>query len=184
MGLFRRREPTGGEQEPVPASPVLIDPSSVDLEEADAVLTALASAVGSRPLMDAALPRLVVASGCPHPDDDFVQRQALLKDPFMPTRVWRWILAVMLRANQVKRYDISAKAVFWVNVWDETVAPTAEGSTFVLVGFDRAPRDTLSELLSAGTDALTQLPGDFVVARTAEPKVITARHVLFGHPEP
>lgn len=180
MGLFRRREPAGGELEPVPASPMPIDPSSVDLDEADAVLTALASAVGSQPLMDMALPRLVVASGCPHPDNGAAQGQALLEDPFMPTRVWRWILAVMLRANEVERYEISAKAVFWTNVWETTVAPTAEGSTFLLVGFDRAPRDTLSELLSAGTDALTQLPDDFVVARTAEPKVITARHVLFG----
>jgi hypothetical protein len=152
----------------------------VNLEEADAVLTALASAVGSRPLMDAALPRLVMASGCPHPDDDFAQYAALQDDPFLSTRVWRWILAVMLRANQVERYEISAKAVFWVNVWETTVAPTAAGGTFFLVGFDGAPRDTLDELLTAGADALTQLPADFVVARTAEPNVITARQVLFG----
>jgi len=124
VGLFRRREPAEGEQESVPASPVPIDPSSVDLEEADAVLTALASAVGSGPLMDMALPRLVVASGCPHPDEDAAQYAALQADPFMPTRVWRWILAAMLRANRVERYDISAKAIFWVNVWEETVAPS------------------------------------------------------------
>lgn len=180
MGLFRRRESVEEAGDATLASPAPIDTSSVDLDRADAVLSELASAVGSTQLMRAALPRLVMASGCPHPDDDLVQYAALQEDPFMPTRVWRWILATMLRANEAGRYEISAKGLFWAFVWDSTIAPTIEGSSFLQLGFDRAPRDTFRELMAAGNIALTHLPDDLVVVRTAEPKVITVRWLQSG----
>lgn len=44
-----------------------------------------------------------------------------------------------------------------------------------MFGFDPAPSDTLHELFEQGNQAVASLPDDFVVARTAEPRVITVR---------
>lgn len=63
----------------------------------------------------------------PPPDDSGAQYAALQGDPFLPTKVWRWLLAVALRANESSRYDIAAKAAFWAFVWSETVVPYIEG---------------------------------------------------------
>lgn len=175
MGLFRRKREEDDWESRLQSPPQPIDPADVDLNAAETIVAALVGAIGDDAKMHAIFPRLVMASGAPDPDNDFAQYSALRSDPHLPTKVWRWLLAVALRANEEGRYEITAKATLWAFVWHDTVVPHIEGSSFLMYGFDPAPTATLRELFEQGKLALVRLPDDFVVARTAEPKVITAR---------
>lgn len=176
MGLFRHKREEGDDWESrLQSPPQPIDPADVDLNAAETIVAELVSTIGDDAKMHAIFPRLVMASGAPDPDNDGAQYMALMADPHLPTKVWRWLLAVALRANEEGRYEITAKATLWAFVWHDTVVPYIEGSSFMMFGFDSAPTATLRELFEQGKLAFGRLPDDFVVARTAEPRVITAR---------
>lgn len=175
MGLFRRRRDEDDWDSVLESTPQPIDPDDVDLSAAEVIVAELVRAIGDDRRMHAIFPRLVIASGAPDPDNDHLQYIAFCEDPHLPTKVWRWLLAAALRANEEGRYEIAARATLWAFVWHDTVVPYIEGSSFLMFGFDPAPIDTLRELFEQGKLALARLPDDFVVARTSEPKVITAR---------
>src|SRR6188472_173430 len=181
MGLFRRKQDKDDGDDwntALESTPQPIDPADVDLSAAEVVVAALVDAIGSDAKMRANLPRLVIASGAPDPDNGPLQYMALREDPHLPTKVWRWLLAVGLRANEEGRFEIAARAALWATTWHDTVAPYIDGSSFLAFGFDPAPDDTLLALLEQGILALRHLPDDFVVARTSEPKVLTAGQLL------
>lgn len=175
MGLFGRNREEDDWESRVQLLPQPIDPADVDLDAAGPIVAALVDTIGDDRRMQAIFPRLVMASGAPHPDDDGAQSMAFMEDPHLSTKVWRWLLAVAQRANEEDRYEIAAKAMRWAFVWHDSVVPYIEGSSFVMFGFDPAPTGTLRELFEQGKLALARLPDDFVVARTSEPRVITAR---------
>lgn len=172
MGLFRRRakniEDDGRDAKPHP-----VDPASVDLVEARAVIAPLVQGIGSDGKIRGAIPRLLQASGMPHPDDAGAAMAAFREDHFLTTRVWRWLLAVALRANEDGQNDLAAMAAYWSLVWNTTVVPNMVGADFISLGFDRPPDDTLKELLGQGGIAISRLPDEFVVAQTSEPETIT-----------
>jgi len=93
--------------------PQPIDPADVDLNAAETIVAALVGSIGDDGRMHAIFPRLVMASGAPDPDNDGAQYMALMEDPHLPTKVWRWLLAVALRANEEDRYGIAARAALW-----------------------------------------------------------------------
>lgn len=175
MGLFSRKREEDDWESRLQSPPQPIDPTDVDLNAAEIIVADLVRSIGDDPKMHAIFPRLVMASGAPDPDNDLVQHMALMADPHLPTKVWRWLLAVALRANEEGRYEIAARATLWAFVWHDTVVPYIKGSSFLMFGFDPAPTNTLHELFEQGKLAFGRLPDDFVVARTSEPKVITAR---------
>jgi hypothetical protein len=175
MGLFGRNREEDDWESRVQLPPQPIDPADVDLDVAGPIVAALVDTIGDDRRMHAVFPRLVMASGAPDPDNDGAQYMALMEDPHLPTRVWRWLLAVAQRANEEDHYEIAAKAMLWAFVWHDSVVPYLEGSSFLMFGFDPAPTGTLRELFEQGKLALARLPDDFVVARTSEPRVITAR---------
>jgi tetratricopeptide (TPR) repeat protein len=174
VGLFSRQKRDTEDTERDAEPPRPIDPESVDLVEAKAVVAALAQAVGSDAEMRRAILRLQEASGMPHPDNAGATMAAFQEDRHFTTRLWRWLRAVASKANKEGQSDIAARAAYWSLVWNTTVVPNMVGADFISLGFDRPPDDVLKELLEEGGLALAELEDDFVVAQTAEPETVTA----------
>jgi len=173
MGLFgqRKRNIEDPERD---AEPRPVDPKSIDLVEARAVVTALVQAIGSDAQMRRAILRLQEASGMPHPDNASAVMAALREDRHVSTRLWRWLRTAASRANEEGQGDIAARAAYWSLVWSTTVVPQMIGADFITLGFDRPPDDVLKELLEEGGLAISELGDEFVVAQTAEPETVTA----------
>jgi hypothetical protein len=172
MGLLKRRQKSSKDNE-WGAGPQPVDPASVDLFEARAVVTGLCQAIGSDAKMREALRPLLDASGMPQADDPLAVI-AFADNRDLHTRVWRWLVAVAKRANEGAQNDLAAMAALWALTWQTTVVPGMTGADFISVGFDRPPDSVLSELFEEGALAVSRLPSEFPVAHTSVPETVTA----------
>src|SRR6188472_4291649 len=105
MGLFRRKQDKDDGDDwnrALESTPQPIDPADVDLSAAEVVVAALVDAIGSDAKMRANLPRLVIASGAPDPDNGPLQYMALREDPHLPRKCgagcWRLACEPMKKA--------------------------------------------------------------------------------------
>jgi hypothetical protein len=174
VGLFSRRE-RQAESATAPADPIPIDPASIDMDDARAVVSALCSAIGDDNRMWAATERLMAASGMPERGNAGATMAAYRSEGrHMTRKLWRWLVAVAEQANRVGAHDVAAMAYLWASEWVYSVEPTLSGNGHIQLGFDSAPPGTYAALVTEAEVAMRELPKDFVVAITSQPVTVTA----------
>ena len=177
MGFFSRskreevEEVSSAEQPPKPAT---IDKSSIDIETARSVTRSLCQAIADSDRTWAATAWLMDASGMPDREDAYATMDAYRREgKESGKRLWRWLVAVAERSNELGEHDVAARAYLWVSNWIYHVHPTLNGGNYIALGFDPAPSGTHAALVREAQRALANLSDDFVVATTSDPATIT-----------
>jgi hypothetical protein len=157
MGIFGNRKHGEPAWEPV-----------VNLATARPVVFALAHA----PVSNDAQVRLAVAdfvrlSGRPSTEDAYAFAGALLADPEVVHRPWKWLIAVMRAANDAGDTHLPAAAMFWAVHWTAVLVPRFGLPDFVALDLDPIPAPLKAEIRAVGVAAVAQLPPDFVVVGDA-----------------
>jgi len=175
VGLFsKRNSATTPAVAEAPKGPPPIDKASIDLDAARSLTIDLCNAIGSDPKMSAATSRLMSISGMHDPDRPHAVMSAYQSEgPSYLTKLWRWLVAVAERANEVGDHEVAVRAYWWSTNWIYAIQPTLGGAGAIQLGFDAAPAGIHATLVREAERALPHLSDEFVVAITAEPATIT-----------